>query len=146
MFKVLPFGMSCSPFVSQMFLNAIMKKIRHYCPQSWGHIDDILVSHRNRSKLAILTFRLRRWLKQAGWPLNKSKSQLKPNKTIEFLGATWGQTGVQRPKKALSKLIKLIKTIPRLTTEKSIMRTRGYLNYYLAFAGPVQSSACFSIF
>ncbi len=128
MFKVLPFGMSCSPFVSQMFLNAIMKKIRLYCPDSWGHIDDILVSHRSRSKLAILAFRLKLWFKQAGWPLNITKSQLKPSKSIDFLGATWGQTGVKRSKKALPKLIKLIKTIPRLTTEKQIMRTRGYLN------------------
>jgi hypothetical protein len=141
-FSVLPFGMSISPFVAQMFLNAIMTRIRLFAPESWGHIDDILISHRNKSKLQILAFRVKRWLRAARWPINFTKSVFTPQKSISFLGADWGQAAVTRSPKALPKLLKLVQSIPSLVSAKAVMRARGYLNYYLSFAGPVHRLIC----
>jgi hypothetical protein len=81
----MPFGISIAPFVAQMFCNAIVNKIRKSAKMAWGHIDDILVCNKSKHKLRILVFRIKKWFKAAGWPLNTEKSILKPVKNIEYL-------------------------------------------------------------
>ena len=43
-YPVLPFGMSLSPFVPKMFLNAICKFCRQYIQWAHGHMDDMILA------------------------------------------------------------------------------------------------------
>jgi len=43
----LPMGLSLAPYVMQRFLNAILKSVRNTVEHSWGHIDDMLLAHRD---------------------------------------------------------------------------------------------------
>ena len=50
-FNRLPFGISIAPYVCQMMLNQIVKYVRDTCPQSWGHIDDVIIGHEDANIL-----------------------------------------------------------------------------------------------
>lgn len=43
----MPFGISIAPYVCQQLLNAIMCFIRKTIPHAWGHMDDIILAHKD---------------------------------------------------------------------------------------------------
>ena len=47
LFRPLPFGLGCAPFIFQTFLIAIVKYILKSTPYVWGHIDDLLIAHKS---------------------------------------------------------------------------------------------------
>ena len=133
----LPFGASISPYVMQKFLNAICKYIReHFTPYTWGHLDDLIIAHRDPEFLLTIANHMSYLFKLINWVVNPEKSVLVPVRQIIFLGAIWGKTGITRlPEvtESLKIIWSLIRSI-RLSP-KGLQRVRGYLNYYLNFAG-----------
>ncbi|RNA32856.1 PHD finger 21A [Brachionus plicatilis] len=104
-FNRMPFGLSIAPYVKQMLLNAVLTFIRKYTRYTYGHLDDLLIAHRDQAKLQVLVDVLRAKLRQAGWVLNTKKSQLNPVKRLVFLGAEWDGLGIKRSPEA-SKFVK----------------------------------------
>ena len=58
-------------------------------------------------------------------------------RSIEYLGAIWDSEGVKRTKVALVGMV--IARIPCIANEREEQVIRGYLGYYLSFAGPAYS-------
>ena len=73
------------------------------------------------------------------WPINREKSILTPVRSVEYLGAIWNSTGVERTKVATSLVNMAIARIPNIANEREEQVIRGYLGYYLSFAGPAYS-------
>lgn len=138
-FRYLPFGIAVAPFVCQQFCNAIVKQIRQFTKFAWGHLDDIIIAHPNKQVIINIIKIITCKLEKAKWPINYEKSILTPVKNIDFLGSTWNQTGVKRTPQSTAKLIKIIAYIPLINGLKQEQRVRGYVNYYLAFAGKYHS-------
>ncbi len=87
----LPMGLSLAPYVMQRFLNAILKSIRHSVEHSWGHIDDMLLAHRDTVVLRQVVKELLSKLTQVDWRINPKKSVLEPQTSITFLGVSSGE-------------------------------------------------------
>ena len=71
--------------------------------------------------------------------INKKKSSLIPKHSIEFLGADWAKDGITRVTKVDYQIIEIINFISRRKRSYSLKKAQqiaGYLNYYLAIAGP----------
>jgi hypothetical protein len=62
-----------------------------------------------------------------------------PTKSFTFLGAVWDSSGVERLSSVDETLKEVISSITTNMSPKEKDKVRGYLNYYLAFAGPVHS-------
>lgn len=136
----LPMGLSISPFVMQRFTNAILNSVRSRLVRCWGHIDDMLLAHTDPEVLRNIVLELVEKLTSVGWRINFNKSILKPTKSIIFLGALWGSTGVRRTKAVSVRLCAIWRYIKFLKlTKKPLQRTRGLFNYYLNFAGRYHS-------
>ena len=60
-------------------------------------------------------------------------------KQLTFLGANWTATGVERLPSLQENLRQAINAISPNLKKKESQRIRGYLIYYLSFAGPVHS-------
>lgn len=101
----------------------------------WGHIGDIITAHKDADPLLGIVTDLLDKLTRAGWILNLKKTILKPQTTLSFLGAIWSQTDVRRDPKLKYELQRVIAT----NTKKETQKIRGYLNYYLSFAGKVHT-------
>ncbi|RNA26186.1 Retrovirus-related Pol poly from transposon opus [Brachionus plicatilis] len=132
----MPFGLSIAPYIQQMLLNAVLTFIRKYTRFTYGHLDDLLIAHRDQAKLQVLVNVLRAKLRQAGWVLNTKKSVLNPVKRLTFLGAEWDGLGIRRSQEA-SKFVRDM-SFSLLTNDpkgRALARVRGYLNYYGGFAG-----------
>lgn len=138
-FNYLPFGLSIAPFVCQQLLNRITIDIRKHTNHVWGHIDDIIISHKDIYHLRSFVTMLLAKLTKTGWVINTKKTILEPQSTINFLGAIWGQTDVKRDPKLNEALKEVISSIHADNTKKQQQKIRGYLNYYLSFAGKVHS-------
>ena len=70
------------------------------------------------------------------WRINLKKSVLTPTDSVKFLGSTWGSTHVTRSIEATRTVALVLRgTERRKLTGRSLQRVRGYLNYYLSFAG-----------
>ena len=138
-FTRLPFGISIAPFVCQMMLNQVVKYVRSVCPQSWGHIDDIIIAHKDAGVLSKLLISLTHKLSLAKWVVNWKKSVVYPTKSLTFLGAIWNETGVERLASVDATIKEAIASISKTMSQKDKEKVRGYLNYYLAFTGPVHS-------
>ncbi|RNA03287.1 Transposon Ty3-I Gag-Pol poly [Brachionus plicatilis] len=104
-FNRLPFGFSLAPYFQQTLLNAVLTFIRKYTRFTYGHLDDLLIAHRDRAKLLVLVNVLRVKLKLAGWVLNTKKSVLNTVQKLTFLGAEWAGLGIKRSSEA-SKFVK----------------------------------------
>ncbi len=138
-FNYMPFGMSLAPFVCQQILNSIMKFIRKTIECAWGHIDDIILAHKDNMFLRNFIKELLFKLSRAKWIINVKKSVLNPVKKIMFLGALWGQTAVVRNPEIDNTLTAVINNLKQGLSLKEHQQARGYLNYYLSFAGKVHS-------
>jgi hypothetical protein len=74
----------------------------------------------DQNMLRILVFRIQKWFKEAGWPLNIVKSILKPTRSIEYQGAKWGKKQVERLPEITKKLKEIISIIPKTNREKQL--------------------------
>ena len=93
-------------------------------------------------KLKALVKELLEKLKRAGWTVNMEMSVLKPSSRLVFLGANWDEEGVERTKEASSAIWQLLKEVTLKNfplKSKYHQKIRGYLNYYLRFAGNVHA-------
>ena len=57
-FNVLPFVIATAPFVCQMMLNQITKFIKKYTNIVWGHIDDVILAHKDKNQLSAILKKL----------------------------------------------------------------------------------------
>jgi len=135
----MPFGMSLAPFVCQQILNSMMKYIRRTIKCAWGHIDDIIIAHEDSNFLRNFVKSFLYKLTRAQWIINTKKSILNPVKEINFLGAIWGKYNVTRNPEIDETLKAVINSIKEGLALKEAQQIRGYLNYYLSFAGKVHS-------
>lgn len=142
-YNVLPFGISIAPFVCQMFTNAITKWAKSQgITLAIGHIDDILLADNCKEKLNRITAQIINKLITAKWHINYTKSILIPTNNIEFLGANWNHTGAVRRTETATKI--LLKILEELTykldiNDKQKQIIRGYMNYYMSFAGQIHN-------
>lgn len=133
----LPMGLSIAPYVMQQFLNAITQKYRPLLTRIWGHIDDVLLAHKNANKLRAVVKLLLKDLTEVDWRINTAKSILTPTKTITFLGSIWTSFGVKRDAAVTSRLSAIWNVVKLMNLEgKPLQRIRGLFNYYFGFAGP----------
>ncbi len=129
-------GLSLAPYVMQRFLNAILNVIRASVEHSWGHIDDMLLAHRDPAVLRQVVKDLLEKLTAVDWRLNIKKSVLEPQRTITFLGARWGPEGVHREEVVTQRLQAIwIHVRERTLLGKTLQRVAGLFNYYFGFAG-----------
>ena len=120
----------------QKFQNAIITVIKKYTPFVWGHIDDIIVAHASEHTLWVISQALQLMFTQVGWILNSKKSVLTPSSRVKFLGAYWGAEGVKRSRRVTKTIFYLYQaTMDMKLGGKILQRVRGFLNYYLSFAG-----------
>ncbi|CAF0883698.1 unnamed protein product, partial [Brachionus calyciflorus] len=108
-FNRMPFGLSIAPYVQQQLLNCIIKFIKKFTPYTYGHLDDIIIGHSNPKILRKILKKLLVKLNKVGWQVNYKKSVLYPSKSLEFLGAKWTDTGVERTIEASKSIASLIK-------------------------------------
>lgn len=119
-----------------MLLNCVLRFVHKHTKFTYGHLDDVLIAHRDQQTLQVLVDVLRAKLKHAGWVLNTSKSILKPVKELKFLGAKWDSFGIIRDNKVTKFVTSISQNLLNSDPKgKTLMRVRGYLNYYLGFAG-----------
>ena len=140
-FRRLPFGLGCAPFICQTFLMAIVRYIRKSTPFVWGHIDDLLIAHKSSEALKDLVRKLSDKCAKAGWRLSLKKCVLTPARSVTFLGCTWCSSGITRDgetTRTLRALIATLETNP-VRGEKEKQVIKGYMSYYLQFAGKVHS-------
>lgn len=133
-FNVLPFGIATAPFVCQMLLNQITKYIKKSTSFVWGHIDDIIMAHKDKNELAKILKHLLIKLERAGWEINLKKSVLIPTKSLTFLGATWSEKGVKRSDDLSETLLNVILSMRKNLKLKQVQKIYGFLNYYLSFS------------
>ena len=138
-FNFLPFGISIAPFVCQQLVNTIVRWLRTQTPWVWGHIDDLIIGAREAEPLILIVKELLHKLTLAKWIINVKKSVLIPTKTLTFLGATWTNDGVERLEARTQDCKIAIQSINLSNTIKDQQKLRGFLNYYLSFAGKVHS-------
>ena len=139
-FNRLSMGLSIAPFVMQRFTNTIVRYIRQFTTMTWGHIDDVLVAHEDPEYLKEIVEKCLIMFEKIGWRLNLTKSVLIPVKSITFLGSTWGAEGVSRLPLVTKMCHQVIRTIVNTQLAlKPLQKIRGYLNYYLSFAGNFHS-------
>lgn len=74
----MPFGLSIAPCIQKMFLISVLRFIKNYTKNTYGHLDDLIVAHPSKLMIETLLDVLRAKLKQAGWELNIKKSTLNP--------------------------------------------------------------------
>lgn len=135
-FNRLPFGISIAPYAMQQFLNCIVNFIRRFTKFCWGHIDDIIIGHKDPEVLRGIFAKLEPLLTLVSWRLNPEKSVTEPTPEVKFLGSMWGPDKVVRTKEASRNLIQVLKAIQYIRlTGRPLQRVRGYLNYYLSFGG-----------
>lgn len=133
-FNVLPFGIATAPFACQMLLNQITKYIKKSTEYVWGHIDDIIMAHKDKNCLTKILKALLLKLKRAGWEINLKKSVLVPTKSLTFLGATWSSKGVKRNDDISETLLNVILAMKKNLKTKQVQKIYGFLNYYLSFS------------
>ena len=138
-FNYLPFGLPEAPHICQSFMIVIMNWLKkNYTRCVWGHMDDLLIAHRDKHKVMKATNNLVEKLKKINWVINEEKSILSPRKEITFLGATWGRDGIKRLEELDSKLEKWIEKTPK--TELEFQQKAGLLSYYNLYnrkSGPI---------
>ena len=138
-FNYLPFGLPEAPFICQSFMTVIMDWLKsNYTRCVWGHMDDLLIAHRDKNKVQKATDNLLKKFEKINWIINKEKSILVPKKEITFLGATWGKHGIKRLKEVDPALEKWTATNPK--TELEFQQKAGFLsdyNLYNRKAGPI---------
>ncbi|RNA39744.1 hypothetical protein BpHYR1_018808 [Brachionus plicatilis] len=126
------------PGSKQSLLNCVLAFIKRHTKYTYGHLDDLIIAHHDRRKLQVLLDVLRAKLRNAGWVINTKKSELNPVKNIKFLGANWDGLGIIRDKEATRFTREMAESL--LTNDpkgRALQRVRGYLNYYLGYAGKV---------
>ncbi|RNA03056.1 hypothetical protein BpHYR1_006049, partial [Brachionus plicatilis] len=129
-----------APYIQQSLLNCVLAFIRRHTKYTYGHLDDLIIAHRDRRLLQVLLDVLRAKLRNAGWVINAKKSELNPVKQIKFLGANWDGLGIIRDKEATRFTREMAESL--LTNDpkgRALQRVRGYLNYYLGKTPKVTS-------
>ena len=138
-FKYLPFGISIAPFFMQMMSNYIVKHFTDKGLFSWVHLDDLIVISDDPTLLQSALNEVLFKLMQSNILINHKKSVLIPTQEIEFLGAKWNKDRITRLPKVEHQIIKIINFISHSRKTYSLKKAQqiaGYLNYYLAIAGP----------
>ncbi len=97
------------------------------------------ICHTSSSELSKLLLALLAKLSRAKWVVNWRNSVIRPTKFLTFLGATWNSEGIERLPTLEDSLKQAINNISLDMKDKDKARIRGFLNYYLSFAGPVHS-------
>ena len=134
--EVLPFGISLAPYAMQKHLQALINEVKKFTPYVWGHIDDVIIAMESRADLHRLSLHIQQICEKIGWRINLKKSVLTPAESVKFLGSTWGATHVTRSVEASRTVALVLRgTQTRKLTGRTLQRVRGYLNYYLSFAG-----------
>ena len=138
-FKYLPFGLSIAPFFCQILTNYITKYFSDRKVFSWVHLDDLIAVSDDQNLLKEILNEVLMKLQKSNILINKKKSSLTPKHSIEFLGANWAKEGITRVTKVDYQIIEIINFISRRKRSYSLKKAQqiaGYLNYYLAIAGP----------
>lgn len=141
-YTVLPMGMGISPFVMQTFCKAICNVAKASIIFSFGHLDDILLIDHDKQRLQETIDDVLLRLFKSKWPVNYAKSILRPATSVTFLGSVWNQMGVTRLDSVTKLLVEIVDfcTCHDLSVESKLkQRLRGFLGYYLQFAGKVHS-------
>jgi hypothetical protein len=131
-YKVLPFGLSCSPYYFCKILRVVANYLRTEALRVCFYMDDILlmaqagdmVRHR---ELMLLT------LQRLGWQVNWGKSDLSPSQELTYIGyrlITNDQSGFPQLRIPIERIRKLRKDISRLllrgcTTARCLARIAG---------------------
>jgi hypothetical protein len=137
-FKYLPFGLSIAPFFMQLVTNYISKYFVQNSCFSWVHLDDLIAISDDEFLLVTVLRTVLEKLKKSNILINISKSSLIPSKQIEFLGALWKATKIERLPKVdeqISNILHFINNTRKSYSLKKAQQIAGYLNYYLAIAG-----------
>jgi L-fucose mutarotase/ribose pyranase (RbsD/FucU family) len=103
-----------------------------------GHLDDLIVAHADPSYLNQISAHMHYLFRLVKWEINYTKSVLNPALKILFLGAVWSPLKVVRTKNATDSMRYIWSQIRYLKSElkgKPLQRVRGFLNYYVSFAG-----------
>ena len=81
-FRRLPMGLFISPYLLQTAMRALLKGV----PNSWVHIDDILLWGKSQAELRDRVILFLRRLYQEQLRVNLQKSKLEPQRTIDYCG------------------------------------------------------------
>jgi hypothetical protein len=137
-FKYLPFGLSIAPFFMQLVTNYISKYFNENGCFSWVHLDDLIAISDDKPLLIAVLRTVLEKLKKSKILINTSKSSLIPSKQIEFLGALWKATKIERLPKVdeqINNILNFINNTRKSYSLKKAQQIAGYLKYYLAIAG-----------
>ncbi|CAG9123908.1 unnamed protein product [Plutella xylostella] len=135
----LPFGLSSAPRVFASVTNWVAQLLRNQGIRVLVYLDDFLLAHQDMSALQHhinLTINL---LRSLGWHVNLIKSNLSPQKEVQYLGILWNPS--QNVKKLpIKKHLVLGETIKKIlkrsfTNRKEIQSLIGMLNF-ASFAVP----------
>lgn len=86
-FRFLPFGLSVAPFYMQMFCNTITSRFTEFNCLAWGHVDDILVGHKDLIVLQRLLDAILQHLFECQVRINFKNSIFEPTRTLNALVA-----------------------------------------------------------
>ena len=87
-FKVLPFGLSLSPWVFTKVLKPFLKWARRQGIRISAYLDDLIVIAKDYQTSQLHTSKVAIKLRELGFLIHPSKSQLTPTQVIEHLGFT----------------------------------------------------------
>lgn len=85
-YKVLPFGLSVSPWIFTKLLKPAIRLLRSRGVKICAYVDDILVVAESKELCQRHTCMLRNLLDKLGWLVRPDKSSPEPTQSIEFLG------------------------------------------------------------
>lgn len=85
-YKVLPFGLSLSPWVFTKALNPLLRWARRQGIRTTGYLDDLLILASSKESAILYTRLVQEKLAQLGWLINTTKSQLVHSQVIAHLG------------------------------------------------------------
>ena len=136
-FRVLPFGLSSSPYAFTKICTRIGQHLRENGVQVFQYLDDWILYSQDRAQLRLHTDWTLGLLKQLGVVINYKKSILTPTQNVEFLGSRIDlKRGQVRPKEAnVCKMVSLLREMSKATSWSASlwMRLIGMLNFSSKF-------------
>ena len=120
--KVLPFGVNCAPFVFNKILCPVVQFLRENNLRVTLFVDDFFQMARPSEVTDHADF-LQHTLQDLGWSVNREKSQSDPSTCASFIEFDFHSTGTDGP--WISVLLGKIKKLKRLLTKVLSLRNRG---------------------